>query len=154
MTAPEIFSLKGHTALVTGGGSGIGLATAHALAACGAKVILGGRREKELNEAATAIGPLASAQVMDVTDTAAMPALAAALREQHGPVSLLINNAGINLKRPFVDTTESELLGILQTNVIGAMALTRALHPQLQDSGRGSVVFISSMAALFGIPWV
>lgn len=154
MSAPHVFSLEGHTALITGGGSGIGLATAHALAACGAKVILGGRREKELNDAVAAIGPLASAQVMDVTDTAAMPALAATLREQHGPISILINNAGINMKKPFVDTAESELLGILQTNVIGAMALTRAIHPQLKESGSGSVVFISSMAALFGIPWV
>ncbi|MCB1103479.1 MAG: SDR family oxidoreductase [Opitutaceae bacterium] len=154
MSAPHVFSLEGHTALITGGGSGIGLATAHALAAGGAKVILGGRREKELNDAVAAIGAAASAQVMDVTDTAAMPALAAALREKHGPISILVNNAGINLKKPFVDTAESELLGILQTNVIGAMALTRAVHPQLKESGQGSVVFISSMAALFGIPWV
>lgn len=154
MNAAEVFSLQGHTALITGGGSGIGLATAHALTAAGAKVILAGRRERELGEAVAAIGPLASAQVMDVTDTAAMPALATALRERHGPISILINNAGINLKKAFVDTTEAELLGILQTNVVGAMALTRALHPQLKESGRGSVVFISSMAALFGIPWV
>jgi gluconate 5-dehydrogenase len=154
MNPPDVFSLAGHTALITGGGSGIGLATARALAAGGARVILGGRRERELREAAAAIGPAAGLRVMDVTDTAAMPALAAELREQYGPVSLLINNAGINLKKPFVDTTEQELLGILQTNVVGAMALTRALHPQLKESGRGSVIFISSMAALFGIPGV
>lgn len=154
MSLPNVFSLEGHTALITGGGSGIGLATAQCLAACGAKVILGGRREKELNDAAAAIGPRASAQVMDVTDTAGMPALATALCEKHGPISILVNNAGVHMKKPFVDTTESELLGVLQTNVIGALALTRALHPQLKESGKGSVIFISSMAALFGIPWV
>lgn len=153
MTATA-FSLEGRTALITGGGSGIGLATAKCLAASGAKVILGGRREKELNEAVAAIGPLASAQVMDVTDTKSMPAVAESLRAKHGPIGILINNAGINTKKAFVDTTEEELLGIFQTNVVGGLALTKALHPQLKETGAGSVVFISSMAALFGIPWV
>jgi NAD(P)-dependent dehydrogenase (short-subunit alcohol dehydrogenase family) len=154
MNSPQAFSLEGQTALITGGGSGIGLATAHCLVASGAKVILVGRREKELSEAVAAIGPAAAAQVMDVTDTAAMPALAESMRAKHGPISILINNAGINAKKAFVDTTEEELLRIFQTNVVGAMALTRAVYPQLKESGTGSVVFISSMAALFGIPWV
>lgn len=148
------FSLAGRTALITGGGSGIGLATAQCMAACGARVILGGRRENELRAAADAIGENASIQVMDVANTATLPALAQALRAQHGPVGILVNNAGINLKKAFTETTEAELLGILQTNLIGALALTRGLHPQLKESGAGSVVFLSSMAALFGIPWV
>lgn len=154
MNLPDVFSLAGRTALVTGGGTGIGLAVAQSLAACGAKVIVTGRREKELQAAVATIGPAAAAQVMDVTDTAALPALAHRLREEHGPIGILVNNAGINLKKSFVETTEAELLGILQTNVIGALALTRALQPQLRESGAGSVVFLSSMAALFGIPFV
>lgn len=154
MSASAVFSLQGRTALITGGGSGLGLATAQCLAAGGAKVILGGRRAKELDEAAAAIGAAASAQVMDVTDTASLPGLAAALQEKHGPIGILVNNAGINLKKSFVETDEAELNRILQTNVVGAMALTRALHPQLKAASGGSVVFISSMAALFGIPWV
>lgn len=153
MSTPEVFSLRGRRALVTGGGSGIGLACARSLAACGAEVVLAGRREKELNEAAASIDASAKVQVMDVTDTAAIPAVVAELQAKHGAIDLLINNAGINLKKPFVETSEAELLGILQTNVVGALALTRALHPQLKVGG-GSVVFISSMAALFGIPWV
>lgn len=148
------FSLAGRTALITGGGSGIGLAVAKCLAARGAKVILGGRREDALQSAVAEIGELACAQVMDVNDTAAMPALARSLREKHGPIGLLVNNAGILLKKPFTDTTEEELLGILQTNVVGAMALSRALYPQLKETGHGSVVFLSSMAALMGVPWV
>lgn len=148
------FSLQGQTALVTGGGTGIGLAIAQCLAVCGAKVIVAGRREQELANAVAEIGPQASAQVLDVTDLASIPAVAASIRAAHGPVGVLINNAGINIKRPFAETNDAELISVLQTNVVGANALTHAMLPQLRESGAGSVIFISSMAALFGIPKV
>ena len=154
MITPSAYSLAGRTALITGGGTGIGLAIAKCLAACGAKVVLSGSREEPLQTAASEIGELASIQVMDVNDTAAAPALAATLREKHGPIGILVNNAGINMKKPFTETTEEEMLGVFQTNVMGGLALARALHPQLKESGDGSVVFISSMAALMGIPLV
>lgn len=154
MNQPAPFSLAGQTALITGGGTGIGLATAQCLAACGARVIVAGRREAELAKAVAAIGPAASAQVLDVADLKSIPGIAAGLRAQHGPISILINNAGINLKKPFAETNDADLLSILQTNVVGANALTHALLPQLRESGRGSVVFTSSMAAIFGLPKV
>lgn len=154
MNQPAPFSLAGQTALITGGGTGIGLATAQCLAACGARVIVAGRREAELAKAVAAIGPAASAQVLDVADLKSIPGVVAGLRAQHGPVNILINNAGINLKKPFAETNDAELLSLLQTNVVGANALTHALLPQLRESGRGSVVFTSSMAAIFGLPKV
>lgn len=154
MNSPTPFSLSGQTALITGGGGGLGLATAKCLAACGARVILAGRREAELTTAVAEIGDLATAQVMDVTDLSSLPAIAGKLANTHGPIGILINNAGINLKKPYAETNDEELLRILQTNVIGANALTHALLPQLRASGSGSVVFLSSMAALFGIPHV
>lgn len=154
MNTPTPFSLAGQTALITGGGTGIGFATAQCLAACGARVIVAGRREAELAKAVAAIGPAASAQVLDVADLKSIPGVAQALHAQHGPVNILVNNAGINLKKPFAETNDAELLSILQTNVVGANALTHALLPQLRESGRGSVVFTSSMAAIFGLPRV
>lgn len=154
MSTPSAFSLQGQTALVTGGGTGIGLAIAQCLAACGAKVIVAGRREQELASAVAAIGPAASAQVLDVTDLGSIPVVTEQLRASHGPIGILINNAGINIKKPFAETNDAELISVLQTNVVGANALTHALLPQLRESGAGSVVFISSMAALFGIPKV
>ncbi len=148
------FSLTGQTALITGGGTGIGFAAAQSLAALGARVIVAGRREKELADAVREIGPSASAQVLDVAELAAIPAIVKGLRASHGPIGILVNNAGINLKKPFAETNDAELLRLLQTNVVGANSLTHALLPQLRESGRGSVVFISSMAALFGLPKV
>jgi gluconate 5-dehydrogenase len=154
MNTPTPFNLTGHTALITGGGTGIGLAAAKCLAACGARVIVAGRREKELAAAVAAIGPAASAQVLDVGDLKAIPHIAKELRAKHGPIGILFNNAGINLKKPFAETNDAELLNLLQTNVVGANSLTHALLPQLKESGHGSVVFTSSMAAIFGLPKV
>lgn len=154
MNIPAPFSLAGQTALITGGGTGIGFAAAQCLAACGARVIVAGRREAELSKAVAAIGPAASAQVLDVGDLKSIPGIVAGLRDRHGPVNILVNNAGINLKKPYAETNDAELLSVLQTNVIGANALTHALLPQLRESGRGSVVFTSSMAAIFGLPKV
>jgi gluconate 5-dehydrogenase len=154
MHTPAPFSLTGQTALITGGGTGIGLAAAKCLAACGARVIVAGRREKELAAAVAAIGPAASAQVLDVGDLKSIPRIVAELRAQHGPIGILFNNAGINLKKPFAETNDAELLSLLQTNVVGANSLTHALLPQLRECGHGSVVFTSSMAAIFGLPKV
>ena len=146
------FSLTGQTALVTGGGTGIGFAVAKCLTALGARVIVAGRREKELAAAVQTLGSSAAYCVMDVADLAAIPAIVKGLRDQHGTIGILVNNAGINLKKPFAETNDAELIRLLQTNVVGANSLTHALLPQLRESGRGSVVFISSMAALFGLP--
>ncbi len=154
MNIPAPFSLAGQTALITGGGTGIGFAAAQCLAACGARVIVAGRREAELAKAVAAIGPAASSQVLDVGDLKSIPGIVQALRARHGPVNILVNNAGINLKKPYAETNDAELLSVLQTNVVGANSLTHALLPQLRESGRGSVIFTSSMAAIFGLPKV
>jgi gluconate 5-dehydrogenase len=151
MTSP--FQLNGQTALITGGGTGIGFACAQCLAAAGARVIVAGRREEELKKAVQEIGGAASHQVLDVADLASIPGIAKELGERHGPIGILVNNAGINIKKPFAETNDEELQRILQTNVIGANALTHALLPQFRVRG-GSVVFISSMTALFGLPKV
>lgn len=148
------YSLHGRTALVTGGGSGIGRAVAQCLAAAGARVIITGRRAEVLTATAAELGSAVIPHVMDVTDTAKIPAEVAALCAVHGPITILINNAGIHIKKPFTETTEEELLRVFQTHVVGALALCRAVEPGMCVAGGGSIVFMSSMAALFGIPQV
>jgi NAD(P)-dependent dehydrogenase (short-subunit alcohol dehydrogenase family) len=148
------YSLDGHTALVTGGGTGIGRAVTQCLLAAGAKVIITGRRADVLDATAAELGDGVIPQVMDVTDTASIPALTEALAAAHGQITILINNAGVHVKKPFVETTEADLLRVFQTHVLGALALSRALEPGMRAAGGGSIVFMSSMAALFGIPKV
>jgi NAD(P)-dependent dehydrogenase (short-subunit alcohol dehydrogenase family) len=154
MNFPDCFSLQGQTALITGGGTGIGLAIARAMHAAGARVVLVGRREAELSDAVRQLGEGASFVVHDVTQFDAAPALVAAATRQAGPVTCLVNNAGIHLKKPAVDTTPEEFQRVLNTHLIGAHALTRAVVPGMVAGGTGSILFTGSMASLFGIPLV
>lgn len=149
------FSLNQRVALITGGSTGLGLGMAKALTGAGARVVISGRRASELEAAVAEIGPSASFALNDVTDLAAAPALVAeAERLAGGPLDILINNAGINLKRPIADTSDAEAQDIFQTNVMGVYALTRAASVGMVARKRGSIIMISSMAALYGLSYV
>jgi NAD(P)-dependent dehydrogenase (short-subunit alcohol dehydrogenase family) len=154
MNFPDCFSLQGQNVLITGGGTGIGFAIARAMHGAGARVVLVGRREAELSEAVRQLGEGASFVVHDVTHFDAAPALVAEATRQGGPVTCLINNAGIHLKKPAVDTTPEEFQRVLNTHLIGAHALTQAVVPGMLAAGSGSILFTGSMASLFGIPLV
>jgi len=154
MKPSEAFSLRGETALITGGGTGIGLAIAAAMHAAGARVVLVGRREAELAEAARFLGAGACHIVHDVTRFDAAQSLVERAAREAGPVTCLVNNAGIHLKKPAVETSPEEFQRVLNTHVVGAHALTRAVAPGMIERGHGSVLFTGSMASFFGIPLV
>jgi NAD(P)-dependent dehydrogenase (short-subunit alcohol dehydrogenase family) len=146
------FDLTGQTALITGGGTGLGLGIARCLASAGAKVVLVGRREEELRNACTAIGDRAFALRGDVTQLDAAPALVAEAEGLAGPLSILVNNAGIHLKKKAVDTTDAEFARVVQTHLFGAFALTREAGRRMIERRSGSVIFTASMASLMGLP--
>ena len=151
---PEVFSLRGEQALITGGGTGIGLAIAQAMHAAGARVVLIGRREAELAEAVRGLGDGSSYLVHDITVFAAAGPLVARIAQEHGPVTCLVNNAGMHLKKPAVDTTPEEFSQVMNTHIFGAHALSRAVIPGMIERKQGNIIFIASMASLFGIPLV
>ena len=149
------FSLANETALVTGGGTGIGLGIARRLIAAGSRVVLVGRRESELSSACADLGENASFVAQDITRFEELPTLVARAEESSGaPVSILVNNAGIHLKKFAVDTTPDEFQGVLNTHLLAAHALTRAVIPGMVARGCGSILFTSSMAAFMGVPQV
>lgn len=149
------FSLDGEVAMITGGGTGLGLGIARSLAAAGARVVLVGRREAELAAAAEAIGASASYVAHDITvlgraDELALAAAAAA----EGPISILVNNAGNHLKKPAEQTSPEEFQTVLTTHVCAAHALTAAVLPGMLERRHGSILFTASMVSLIGMPMV
>lgn len=150
----DAFRLDSEIAVITGGGTGLGLGMARSLVAVGARVVLIGRREHVLEEAVAELGKGASFRAFDVTAMDHAGGLVDAIEKDEGPVSILINNAGVHLKKPALETSEEEFIGVMRTHVGGAMALTRAVARGMCDRRHGSILFVGSMASLFGIPQV
>jgi gluconate 5-dehydrogenase len=151
----NVFTLKKETALITGGGTGLGLGMARCFVEAGARVVLVGRRADELKKAASELGPLAVVVMHDITETGRAAELIQAAEKAAGaPLSVLVNNAGIHLKKSAVETSTEEFQSVLQTHVLGAHALTRAVLPGMIGRGHGNILFTASMASLFGIPQV
>jgi len=148
------FRLDGQRALVTGGGSGLGLAIARCLAASGAQVVIAGRRMDVLEDAVGRIGSLGRCAVLDLRDIASIPAFAKAVQEEHGPVDIVVNNAGNTVKKPFEESTIADLDEVLDVHVRGALELTRQFLPGQIARGRGSVLFTASMTSFIGQPLV
>lgn len=138
-------SLDGRTALVTGGGGPLGRAFALALAEAGARVILVGRNEQALAEAAAKVGEAARTAVCDVSDPAAVRTLAAQLSDED--VSLLVNNAGVaGPVRPLVDIEPGEWDDVFAANVRGVYLMCRAFLPPMLAAGRGDIVNVASVS--------
>jgi gluconate 5-dehydrogenase len=150
----DAFSLEGEIALITGGGTGLGYGIAECLTFAGARVVLVGRREEVLAEACQTLGSRSSYRVQDVTEMDAAQAVMNSVQRDVGPLSILVNNAGVHLKKPSAETTVSEFEQVLRTHVVAAHNLTRAVLPGMVQRRHGSVIFIASMASLIGIPLV
>ena len=129
------------TAVITGASSGIGAATARALAGDGFRVVLGARRVERLEEVA---GELGQAIHLDVTDPTSVGHFVAAIPS----CEVLVNNAGGALGLDSIeDADEERWRSMYESNVLGTMRMTRALLPKLRDSGDGHVVGVTSIAA-------
>jgi len=148
------FRLDGQRALVTGGGSGLGLAIARCLAAAGAEVVLAGRRADLLKEAADAIGSLAKTAPLDLRDIASIKTFASAVEETHGPIDIVVNNAGNTVKKPFEESNIADFDEVMDVHVRGALELTRQFLPGQIARGRGCVIFTASMTSFIGQPLV
>ena len=148
------FSLVNQTAIVTGGGTGLGLGITRCLVAAGARVVVTGRRAEVLESAAAEFEGKVIPMVVDVTDTKTLPAFVARVTEEVGAPEILVNNAGIHVKKPALEMTDEDFESVLRTHLTGAFALTREVAPGMIARGRGSIVFVSSMTAYMGMPLV
>ncbi|MGE0178928.1 MAG: SDR family NAD(P)-dependent oxidoreductase [Sphingomonas sp.] len=139
--------LDGHHAIVTGGGTGIGAATARALAAEGARITLIGRRREPLEIAATGSGFFA---IADVTDRRQVDRAFAEAREMQGPITILVNNAGAAESAPFAKTDEAAWRRMLGVNLDGVFHCCQAAMSDLLAAEAGRIVTIASTAGLTG----
>jgi len=144
--------LTGQAAVITGGGTGIGLAIAKRLAADGANCVLMGRNLERLEAQAKTV-PNARAVQCDVTDAANVVS-AFADAQQNGPVTILVNNAGIASSAPFHRMGEDEFLRIQDVNVTGVFRCTKAVANDMRSAPSGRVINISSIAGLSGGPYI
>ena len=148
------FSLVGESALITGGGTGLGLGIARCFVQAGARVVLVGRRAEVLRQAAKELGTAADWIAHDILQLDRAAALVSEASARVGPISILVNNAGIHIKKSAVDLTPEEFHSVLQTHLVAAFSLTRAALPMMIERRHGSVLFSASMASLIGLPLV
>jgi NAD(P)-dependent dehydrogenase (short-subunit alcohol dehydrogenase family) len=150
----SLFSLVGKRALVTGGGTGIGLAISRSFADAGAHVILTGRREEILQQACQDLGENASYQVCDLSQLPTIPGLFAEISKDGAVLDILVNNAGINAKKSALDVSDEEFDRVVQTNLNAVFALSREVARAMAVRGSGVILNITSMAAMYGLPKV
>ena len=148
------FKLDNEIALITGGGTGIGFGIAKAFVNFGAKVIIVGRREEPLQKSVKELGHMADYRIYDVTKFEKSESLIDSVTQQHGHISILVNNAGMHQKKAAIDVTEEEFLQVLNVNVLGSFSLSRQVAKQMLVSSKGNILFIASMTSLIGIPSV
>jgi 2-dehydro-3-deoxy-D-gluconate 5-dehydrogenase len=148
-----VFDLKGKVAVVTGGNGGIGLGMARGLASAGARVVVAARNAQKSETAVrelTRLGGEPLAIAVDVADEASVQALAKAVVERCGRLDILINNAGINIRKPAHELGLDEWRRVIDTNLTSAFLCARAAHPVMKRAGGGKIINVGSMLSIFG----
>lgn len=142
------FDLTGKVALVTGASQGLGTRFAETLAANGARVALAARQVGKLEVVAAQIrdaGGVAHPVAMDVTDPASVAAAIADAEAALGPLSVLVNNAGIAVQKPFLEMSPEEYDQVLDTNLKGCFLVAQAAARRMKENGGGAIINIASV---------
>lgn len=146
--------LDGKVALIAGGGTGIGRATARLFAAAGARVVVFGRRPEPLAETVGLVGAggAATAVAGDVASEEDVARLMATARREHGPVNVIVNCAAVRLRAALTEISAAEFSEVLRINLVGAFVLTKAAVPAMREAGGGSIVHVGSALGTVAAP--
>jgi len=153
----ELFQLNGRRALITGSTQGIGLALACGLARAGATVVLNGRDEKRVHEAAEQLraqGLQVECAVFDVTKQDAVVEAIDRIERDAGAIDILINNAGIQRRAPLEDFSCTDWEAIITTNVSSVFHVSQAVARHMIPRGRGKIINICSVQSQLGRPTI
>ncbi|MBC7604955.1 MAG: SDR family NAD(P)-dependent oxidoreductase, partial [Ramlibacter sp.] len=151
------FDLTGRTALITGSSAGIGLALAMGLASAGARIVLNGRDTGKLDRAADhvrAAGAHVVTSCFDVTNGQAVNAAVAAIEADHGPIDILINNAGMQRRAPLHEFEEAHWHELMKTNLDSVFLVGKAVALHMIARGHGKIINICSVQSELGRPGI
>jgi NAD(P)-dependent dehydrogenase (short-subunit alcohol dehydrogenase family) len=141
-------------AIITGGASGIGLAIARKFARNEIFTILVGRDQEKLKNACHELGEFSDWFSCDLTRLEEIPGLVQEIVDKYGRIDILVNNAGMHLKKSMFEVTDDEYQKVILTNQTTAFSLTRTVAGFMQEQEAGVILNISSMASIYGIPYV
>jgi len=151
------FDLTGHVALVTGAYRGLGFAIARSLAQAGATAVLNARRADALAASVETLqeeGLKCGTALFDVTDAQGIARAVAEVADAYGPVSILVNNAGIQRRHAFVDFPDEDWDAIMATNLTGPYRVSKAVLPAMIERRRGKIIHIASLMSDLARPTV
>lgn len=150
-------AFEGKLAVITGGSRGLGLVLARALGKRGAIVVILARDESELERAAATVARTRTEiyyRMCDVTDRADVASTIADIEHEHGPIDLLVNNAGILHVGPATAMTVADLRAAMETNFWGAVNTVDAVLPSMLARHRGHIVNVASIGGIVPVPWM
>jgi 2-dehydro-3-deoxy-D-gluconate 5-dehydrogenase len=153
----KMFDLTGKVAIITGGNGGIGLGIARGLASHGASIVVAARNAEKTAMAVKALqglGATANGITVDVKDEASVNAMIADTVGRHGRLDVVVNNAGINVRKPPHEISLAEWREVLDTNLTSAFLACHAAYPHMKNGDGGKIVNIGSMMSIFGAPFV
>lgn len=151
----DLFSLKGRTAVITGGLTGLGMGITRCMVGAGARVVVLSRENPD--KAAQILSEFEGQAVFyqyDITNTEKAQEMADKIIAEQGTITILVNNAGNHCKKPIEEMSVEEYQSVLNVHLVGAFALTKALIPHMKEQKKGSILFQASMTSYIGQPYV
>jgi 2-deoxy-D-gluconate 3-dehydrogenase len=151
----DLFSLEGKVSVVTGGNGGIGKGIADGLAMKGSAIVVAARDVKKTTEAVQDIksrfGVKASGVSLDVVSQASIVAAMKEVLDNYGRIDVLVNNAGVNIRKQPQDLSPEDWDTVMDTNLKGAFLCCQAVYPAMKQQGKGKILNTGSMTSLFGL---
>ena len=143
---------KNDVALITGGGTGIGLSIAKKLHSMKKTVVLTGRRKEKLLEAKKLLKSRCYIYENDISDLNSIPQLTNNIEKNIGPINILINNAGMHLRKIAIETTDEEWKNVIDTNLNSVFSLSRECAKKMMRRKNGNIILVGSVTTIMGLP--